>query len=404
VTAPAAGAAGCKADVSRAVFIGRNNRRRAYGRLHPLSIPRVEAVLDLCQALDWFAPGELLGADPATPAELCRFHAPEYVEALRAASERGAALPADREHHGLGGMENPVFPEVYQRATETAGGSLAAARHVLAIPGGVAFHPAGGMHHGLPGRAHGFCYFNDVVLALDALLQAGLERVLYVDLDAHHGDGVQFAYGEDPRVGIICLHEQDRWPHSGMLTDPGRRLLNLAVPAGFHDLELQQIMDSLVLPLARGFSPQAVVLTCGSDALAGDPLARMALGNASLWTAIQSLLACAPRAVVLGGGGYNPWLLARYWSGLWGLLSGRALPDTLPQAARAVLEGLDSDLVDPEDRAPHWLDRLQDPVGRVPVRPWLAEMLQAAHQRLRSDPWHAPVAATHDGALAHELA
>jgi acetoin utilization protein AcuC len=365
-----------------AVFVGHEvYRQAAYGTLHPLAIPRVEAVVDLCTQLGWFRPGEFRASPRASEGELARFHDPAYVAALRDADETGRVEAAVREHHGIGTMENPLFPGVFERASTSVGGSIRAAE--LAMEGRVAFHPAGGTHHGRPGRASGFCYFNDPAFALLTLLDAGLERVAYVDLDAHHGDAVQDAFAADPRVvATISIHESGRWPHTGAAGDTGAgRACNVPVPKGFNDAELRMLMEDVVLPLLRRARPQAVVLTCGSDALAGDPLASMALSNVALWNAVEAIVALAPAAVVLGGGGYNPWTLARYWSGLWARLARHAIPDVLPEGARAVLARLSCDLVDEEDMNPEWLRTVADAPAPSKVRPALRELRDAAAAR-----------------------
>jgi acetoin utilization protein AcuC len=264
-------------------------------------------------------------------------------------------------------MENPIFPGLFERAATSVGGSIRAAE--LALEGRIAYHPAGGTHHGRPDRAAGFCYFNDPVFAILALLKGGVERVLYVDLDAHHGDGVQDAFQDDARVWTISIHEQGRWPRTGALADVGGgRSCNLPVPRGFNDAELALLLDGVLLPLANDVAPQAVVLTCGADALAGDPLSAMALTNIALWSAVERLAALAPAAVVLGGGGYNPWTVTRYWAGLWGRLSGRKIPASLSAEARAILAWLRSDLVDDEDVREAWLTTLADAPNEARAR------------------------------------
>ena len=328
-------------------------RRRGYGPHHPLGIARVGTVMDLCAVLGWLDQSNYRESPCASVEELCRFHTPDYVEALR----RGASSP----RHNLGTMENPLFPGVFERAATSVGGSILAAE--LAAQGRVAFHPAGGTHHGRPDRASGFCYFNDPVFAILTLLDAGLAPLLYVDLDAHHGDGVQDAFAHDERVHTVSIHEAGRWPHTGAAEDAGGgRSHNLPVPRGFGDRDLESLMQRTVLPVARRIAPRAMVLTCGADALAGDPLSSMALSNVALWSAVERLVALAPSAVVLGGGGYNPWTVARYWTGLWGRLSGRRIPARLPAGARAILAALDCDLVDEEDMRDEWLDTLADGV------------------------------------------
>jgi len=352
----------------RAAFVGHDiYRQSAYGQWHPLTIARVETVIDLCRALDWFAANEYVVSPRATVDELRAFHALEYVEALRAASATGRVDPDARERFRIGTMENPLFAGVFERASTAVGGSIRAAE--LALDGRIAINFAGGTHHGRRDRASGFCYFNDPVFAILRLLDAGILRVLYVDLDAHHGDGVQDAFADDMRVWTLSLHEAGRWPYTGALEDVGGgRSVNLPVPTAFHDAELRLLVDDVVLPLADRVAPEAVVITCGGDALAGDPLTSMALSNVALWDAIERIAAVAPHAVVLGGGGYNPWTLARYWTGIWARLSQRAVPDRLPEAASVLLRGLQCDLVDDEDIQPRWTTTLCDCPSDLPVR------------------------------------
>ena len=324
-------------------------------------------MLELCELLGWLPDGAYRESRCASRAELCEFHDADYVESLSRCVAAGTVDPGTRERYGFGTLENPIFESLFERAAAQVGGSLLAAE--LALEGRIVFHPAGGTHHGRPGRASGFCYFNDPVFAIRRLIGRGVDRVLYVDLDAHHGDGVQDAFLEEPRVRFVSIHEAGRWPYTGTARDRGAGYaLNLPVPAGFNDSELEFLLDELVVPLAGDFAPGAVVITCGTDALAGDPLSRLALSNVGLWNAVERLAALAGPVVVLGGGGYNPWTLARCWAGLWGRLSGRKVPVALPESAKVVLQGLHCDLVDDEDVEADWLTTLTDRPRPGPVR------------------------------------
>jgi acetoin utilization protein AcuC len=358
-----------------ALFVGSGiYRQPAFGKLHPLSGPRIALVTELSRLLGWL-PEERFCHSPAASLDvLHKYHDEKYVAALQQASDSGQASLEVRERYRIGTMENPLFPGLFQRAASTVGGSIMAAE--LAMTGAVAYHPAGGTHHGRRDRASGFCYFNDPVFALDTFLDQGLQRVLYVDLDAHHGDGVQDFFAADPRVLTVSIHEAGRWPFSGAADDRGLgRAYNFPVPAGFNDAELDYVMQNLVLPLTQHFEPQALVVVCGADGLAGDPLSRMRLSNVGLWRAVLELSRHSPRVVVLGGGGYNPWTLARFWTGLWGLLSGQPWPEELPPAAQELLQGLECDLVDDEDLDPAWLSSLADEPKETAVRPELVSLV-----------------------------
>ena len=277
-------------------------RRPAFGRHHPLATGRQAAVLDLIAALGWRDPARTRVSELPDRAVLERFHAPDYLDALEQADAAGRATADMRARYNLGTMECPVFPGLWDRARATVGGSMLAAE--LVLDGGVAFHPTGGTHHGMPGRASGFCYMNDPVFAVLRLLDAGLTRVLHVDLDAHHGDGVEAAFADEARVSLVSIHEDGRWPGTGRAADTlGGRALNVPVPRGTNDSEFELVLERLVEPFVRRGAPEAIVVLFGADGLAGDPLSGMRLSNGVLWSACQRLIATAPRVVILGGGG-----------------------------------------------------------------------------------------------------
>jgi acetoin utilization protein AcuC len=362
---------------AKPVFIGSElYRRPAYGMNHPLAIPRVATVMDLCRLFGWLGKGDFEDSPMASEAQLLRFHDRNYLAALRRAEERGRVDRATRERFALGTLENPIFPGMYERAATSVGGSIRAAE--IALEGRVAYHPSGGTHHGRPDRASGFCYFNDLVFCILTLLDSGLRRIFYVDLDAHFCDGVQDAFSDDNRVFTLSIHEAGRWPYGGAISDrAGGAARNLPVPPGFNDSELEFLIENAVLPLGQTFDPQAVVVTCGADGLAGDPLSRMQLSNGALWQAVQEVIALAPNGVVLGGGGYNPWTVSRCWTGLWGRLRGDDTEIELPPDAQAILRGLDSDLVDEDELSEGWFTHLADRPNLGPIRSEVAGLVPA---------------------------
>jgi acetoin utilization protein AcuC len=351
-------------------------RHSSYGPKHPLAIPRVSVALDLIRALGWQAPGQFHESERATPAQLQRFHTSDYIAALQHAEATGEGSL----RHAIGHQGNPVFGEVFSRPATSAGGTLLATR--LTLGGGVVHHLAGGTHHGRPDRASGFCYSNDAALGLLAWLDAGLDNLFYLDLDAHHGDGVEDAFRDDPRVFTLSLHEAGRWPRTGGVEDQGATHRNLPMPEGANDTEYLWAFHHAVLPLIRARKPQAIMLQCGADALAEDPLARLALSNGVHAMVAAALLAEAPRLVVLGGGGYNPWTVARCWAGVWGALNGHAVPERLPTAAERVLRELVPRLSRNAWREPpeHWFTTLRDPPRPGTVR---AEVIRGTPRALR---------------------
>lgn len=350
-----------------AVFIGGDiYRRTGFGSNHPLAIPRVGLVIELCEALGWLN-GAYIQSPMASEQELCRYHDPEYVAAVKRISECGKATIEERTQFNIGNRENPVFENMFVRAATTCGGSILAAKH--ALEGRVAFNPGGGTHHGLRDRAHGFCYFNDPVFAILTLLDGGAESVIYLDLDAHHGDGVEAAFQDDPRVTTISIHETGKWPGTGTEHGPaGSGMYNFAVPSGFNDDELHLLMDSAVLPLIETTKSDVAVITCGADALAADPLSGMCLTNVGLWNAVTKVTERVTGAVILGGGGYNPWTVARCWAGLWGRLSHRTPPWSVPESIASRFAEIECDLIEEEDWDPAWFERLDDDQAPCPVR------------------------------------
>jgi acetoin utilization protein AcuC len=327
--------------MSSSLFIGSEiYRASSYGLAHPLRIPRVSTVMDLCRAMGWFAPGQYRISPQARAAALTAFHNADYVAALQEAerlTRAGQALPEDwAGRFGLGTLSNPALPEMFRRPATGAGGVMLAAE--LVAKGGAVHVPGGGTHHGLAGRANGFCYLNDVVLGILHLRRLGVERVAYVDLDAHHSDGVEAAFLGDPAVLMISVHEAGRWPFTGQVSQGN--VVNLAVPAGYNDSEAEVVLERLIRPRVAAFRPGAIVLQCGADSLAEDPLSRLCLSNNAYRRALAALRPLASRLIVLGGGGYHPWAVGRLWALLWADLAGHAVPEVLPEAAQAVLAGL----------------------------------------------------------------
>nr|WP_245214505.1 acetoin utilization protein AcuC [Pararoseomonas indoligenes] len=356
-------------------------RGSSYGPKHPLAIQRVPATLDLIRALGWLDPRRYLDSPRATPAQLARFHTPGYVAALKKAEAERSVPPEVRERHHLGAHGNPIYPEVLRRPATGAGGAILAAR--LTLNGGIVHVPGAGTHHAMPDRASGFCYINDPVLGLLEWLDLGLTRIVYVDIDAHHGDGVQLAFHEDPRVFTLSVHEAGRWPFTGRLEDrAGGHARNIPVPQGFNDTEMAHVLNAAILPIIRHLRPQAVMLQCGADALEEDPLARLSLSNNSHLAVVRAVMAETPRLIVTGGGGYNPWTVARCWAAVWGTLNGYPMPDRLPLAAEGVLRALEWDRAAGRNPPEHWSTTLVDSPRPGPLREEVARACQVVLEGL----------------------
>lgn len=343
------------------LFIGHDiYRHSTYGRWHPLRVPRVSTVMDLVRALGWLEERQFIRSPRAKPEALTHWHTPRYIAALQRIEKEQAATPADFENHDIGSVTNPVFPEIFRRPATAAGGSILAGE--LLKDGGTVYSPAGGTHHGMPDRANGFCYLNDPVLAMLSLRHHGVRRIAFVDIDAHHPDGVEVGFAGDPDCLMMSIHEERLWPRTGPLeNDGGGNAFNLPVPRGFNDTEMAFVREEFLIPRLLSFQPEAIVFLCGADGLEEDPLSHMQLSNNAHWDVLRVIRGLAPRLLVLGGGGYNPWSVGRMWAGIWGILNDHALPGLLPAPAEAVLRALRFD-GNRRGRNPpeHWFTTLQD--------------------------------------------
>ncbi len=341
-------------------------RRSRYGGKHPLAIPRVSLVIDLCRALGWLPDDIYVDSPVATPAQLSRFHDPAYIDAVIACEREQRTTDVFKVRHNLGANGNPVFAEIFRRPATACGATLHAAELLRA--GGAVYSPAGGTHHGQPDRASGFCYFNDPVLGILAFLDQGLSRVAYVDIDAHHCDGVEDALADDDRVLIASVHERERWPFTGRTTEPDRHLYNFDTPRELNDDEFRWLLFEGIVPVVAAFQPDALILQGGADALADDPMSKLSLSNNAHVAAVHALRPLTPRLLVLGGGGYNPYAVGRCWPRVWAAVADWDEPDLLPADAAAILDDIEWSHSLGRNPPAHWRTTLTDPPNRGPIR------------------------------------
>jgi acetoin utilization protein AcuC len=266
---------------------------------------------------------------PPEPAErivLKRFHSARYLHALKEAAE-GRWLP-EVVKMGLGTSDCPVFEGLYEYSVLAAGGTVKAVRMILAGQADIAFNPSGGFHHAHPERASGFCYINDVAIACTLFAEAG-KRVLYLDVDVHHGDGVAYAFYDRCDVMTISLHENPRvlFPGTGFEDEIGQGqgmgyCVNIPLPVGTYDEAYMKAFESVAPPLIRKFDPDVFVFELGADALGGDPLAHLCLTNNVYAEIIEHLLGYDRPLLTTGGGGYDVENTARAWALAWSALTG----------------------------------------------------------------------------------
>lgn len=312
------------------------------GGSHPLHPLRWELTWKLSEALGVMRGLERFAPEPATDDELATVHSRAYIAAVKGAS--GPPQGSGRQiGHGLGSEDNPVFEHMHAAAALIAGGSIMGARAIARGEVDRAVNIAGGLHHAMADHASGFCVYNDAALAIAALLDAGVGRVAYVDVDVHHGDGVQAAFYDDPRVLTVSIHESpvSLWPGTGWPVEIGRgsaagTAVNIPVPAGTGDAAWLRAFYAVVPGVVRAFRPDVLVTQHGADAHADDPMADLNLsvdGQLASYRALRELAetAAGGRWLALGGGGYSlVRVVPRAWTHLLATVAGRDLDPSTP--------------------------------------------------------------------------
>jgi acetoin utilization protein AcuC len=293
-----------------------------FGPGHPLAPVRVELTMALARELGVLDRVELAGCAPATDDDLAMVHKRSYIDLVKQVSKTGE--PDLR--CGLGTTDNPAFRGVHEASALVAGATLAAGKAVWRGEVQHALNVAGGLHHAMPAVASGFCVYNDAAVAIAWMLANGAERIAYVDVDVHHGDGVQAIFYDDPRVLTISLHESPRtlFPGTGFASETGAdgTAVNVALPAGCGDSGWLRAFHAVVPPLLREFSPQVLVSQQGCDSHALDPLAHLMLSVDGQRMAYQALHRLAHetaqgRWLATGGGGYElVQVVPRVWTHL----------------------------------------------------------------------------------------
>ncbi len=328
----------------------------SFGDEHPLQPSRHDLTMSLLAALGWLDAPEISieAPRPATLSELLAAHTLPFIQAVQMAQKiaRGERTATDLRLYGLGTEDNPLFPGIHEAPALLAGAALHGMQAILDGRAVHAYSPAGGMHHAMRARAAGFCIYNDIVVAIDAAVAAGL-RVAYIDLDAHHGDGVQAAFYEDPRVLTVSVHESGLFlfPGTGDATETGSgegvgACLNIPLPPDSGDASILMAYDNIIEPALLVYDPDIVVTQTGCDTHHADPLTDLAATMAlypALAERIHGLVhkVCQGRWLIMGGGGYDPAdVTPRAWTAFFGTVLGRqaehvALPAEWKQASRA---------------------------------------------------------------------
>jgi acetoin utilization protein AcuC len=327
-----------------------------FGPSHPLAPIRLDLTMRLARALDVVGGAGIkeVPAPVASDEEIALVHDPAYIDAVKSITSS-----ADRNFaYGLGTEDNPTFAGMHHASAHVVGASIEAARRVRSGDVLHAVNIAGGLHHAMRSNASGFCIYNDVAVAIQWLLDNGVDRVAYVDVDVHHGDGVQHAFYDDPRVLTISLHESPRtlFPGTGFATETGGpgaegSAVNVELPPGTDDAGWLRAFHAVVPALVREFEPDILVSQQGCDSHSEDPLANLMLsvdGQRAAYLTLHELAhdACSGRWLATGGGGY-------------------AIVDVVPRAWTHLLAIAGGNPLDPQTHIPaEWRQHVETTLGR----------------------------------------
>jgi acetoin utilization protein AcuC len=311
-------------------------RRHSYGPNHPLKVERLQITMDLIEAYGLFDNPETpwVEAREADEQDVRLVHTSEYLEVLRQANTGQA--PAQSGQYGLGSGDNPVFSGLYDWSLLVTGATLECIHQVRYENCRIAFNIAGGLHHAHPAKASGFCYLNDPAIGIARMVQEGL-RVVYLDLDVHHGDGVEAFFYDTDQVLTISIHQHGHtlFPGTGFPEELGQGAgrgfaVNVPLAPGTDDDLYFWVFKETVPALVSAFDPDVLVTQLGVDTFTTDPLASLNLTNEGFCKLIREIKSWGLQWVALGGGGYNIMNVARAWTSAWAIMKGAELSDDLP--------------------------------------------------------------------------
>ncbi|MFQ5909316.1 MAG: acetoin utilization protein AcuC [Thermoplasmata archaeon] len=320
-----------------------------FGPYHPMNQIRIKLTYELMKALGIFEREEILLSEPeaATEDQIALMHGRDYIDMVKEVSDgerrQGAFL------FGLGSGDNPIFEDMYNASAIHTGATMHACDLVLSGEVNHAFTPAGGLHHASRSRASGFCVFNDPAIAIeDLLVNKELKRVVYIDIDAHHGDGVQFLFFDRPDVLTISIHESGKYlfPGSGFENELGDEegkgfAVNVPLPPYTRDQSYIYAFKEIVPPLLESYKPDFIFTQLGADAHRSDPLTHLMIGTMT-YEEVGGIVheisheICNGRWVGVGGGGYDPTVVPRIWTAIFGQMAGIDIQNELPQSWRTL--------------------------------------------------------------------
>ena len=315
-----------------------------FGEGHPFNPLRLRITLDLCEAAGLLGGHEFVGSEPADERDLMTVHSLTYIRLVQQAG-RGLVNPAGLLDYGIGTDDNPVVPNVHEACSHVAGSVLKACRMVMADEVDHAMCISGGLHHALRSRASGFCFYNDAGVAIARLKEEypGI-RIAYVDTDAHHGDGVQWMFYDDPQVLTVSMHESGKYlfPGTGGVNEKGKGdgvgySVNVPLEPFTDDESWIFCFEAVIPEVLRAFDPDVILSQNGCDGHKLDPLTHLS-ATTRLYEHVPGRIhdlaheLCDGRWVATGGGGYDIWrVVPRAWTALWAAVSEQELPEEMPE-------------------------------------------------------------------------
>ncbi|WP_019378157.1 acetoin utilization protein AcuC [Virgibacillus halodenitrificans] len=310
---------------------------------HPFNQKRVLMAKELLDEMDYLSESQIIPPRMATEEELALFHDPVYIDAVKKAGN-GKLASEDGFEYGLGTEDTPIFPGMHEASSYLVGGTLTAVDEVLTGKSQHALNLGGGLHHGFKRKAAGFCIYNDSAVAIKYIREKYNLKVLYIDTDAHHGDGVQWAFYDDPNVCTFSIHETGRYlfPGTGNVNERGIKeghgySFNLPIDAFTEDESFLQVYETALREITDFFQPDVIVSQNGADAHCLDPLTHLC-ATMKIYEQIPLLaheLAhqyCDGKWIAVGGGGYDIWrVVPRAWSQVWNVMAtGKPATGMLP--------------------------------------------------------------------------
>jgi acetoin utilization protein AcuC len=305
-----------------------------FGKHHPLRPERVKYTIDLLKAYGAYSDDEIVKPEEASFDDLAVCHNEQFLRVIEQLSS-GVMVPSQWEY-GFGSNDNPAFFGMWEAASLYVGASIKAAQIVMDDPSAIGINFSGGLHHAQKARASGFCILNDACVAIHHMLRKW-DKIVYIDIDVHHGDGVQWLFYNDPRVLTVSIHESGRWlfPGTGDVDEIGEGAgdgfaLNAPLAPGTTDELWMHVFEEAVVPIIEAFDPGAIFLQMGADAHYLDPIGQLRLTAQGWVKAVKRVLEMGKPIVAAGGGGYNLTAVPRMWTLAYGALSGIEFDDIIP--------------------------------------------------------------------------